>query len=112
MRATKRPIDVSIKTEQLVTFAKRNGFTERETDVFLLLASKVINSTDLGKKMGVSHHTVSNHLKNIFQKTKVGNKAELLAMFICDVITRQSEQPGASLADPVNVQVVKATEAV
>lgn len=85
-----------IKSAQLVTFAEQNKLTERETEVFVLLANNVVSSADLGKELGVSHHTISNHLKNIFHKTNTGNKAELLAAFInatlLQVVPQQSNQ--------------------
>ena len=81
-----------IKTTQLATFAETNKLTERETEVFVLLANKIVSSVDLGKELGVSHHTISNHLKNIFQKTNTGNKAELLAAFINTMLIQPTEQ--------------------
>ena len=83
---SKRPLNVRVKVEELNRFSKHYRLTEREMDVFSLLASKVINSSELGKQLGVSHHTVSNHLKNIFHKTSTGNKAELLALFIGEIL--------------------------
>ncbi len=107
---SKRPINFKIKTDELQSFAKKFRLTEREMDVFFLLASKTINSTDLGKQLGVSHHTVSNHLKNIFQKTNTGNKAELLAMFICDLLVRGKDL--RETESPVMIHAIATSEAV
>ena len=54
------------------------GLTERERQVTrqVLMGS---STTELARQLGMSPHTVQQHLKNIFDKTDVGSRGELVA---------------------------------
>ncbi len=49
--------------------------TEREREV-LVLVSKGCRLPELAQRLGISRHTVSDHLKNIYRKLKVNSRAE------------------------------------
>lgn len=37
---------------------------------------------EIGRKLGISHHTVHNHIREIYSQMKVQSRAELLSLFI------------------------------
>jgi DNA-binding NarL/FixJ family response regulator len=51
--------------------------TPRERDVARLVSDGLCNS-DVAKELGISIHTVKNYLFNVFDKTGVSNRAELI----------------------------------
>lgn len=59
------------------------GLTEREQEV----TQQVLrgpSTTELAKQLGLSPHTVQQHLKRIFEKTDVNSRAELVAKIYYD----------------------------
>ncbi|MFS0828798.1 response regulator transcription factor [Pseudomonas phoenicis] len=56
------------------------NITEREHDVIHYL-SKGLSNKEIGKKLGISHHTVRDHLSSIFKKLNVSSRVEL-AIFV------------------------------
>jgi DNA-binding CsgD family transcriptional regulator len=77
-----RAIAVTLQTtsplDRLVVFARACGLTPRETAVVRELAAGT-DSRRLARRLGVSEHTVQDHLKAIFVKTGTGSRLELLA---------------------------------
>ena len=55
---------------------KKFGLTNRELDVVTAIVSGFTNR-EIGKKYSISEQTVKHHLRNIFDKTGVGNRLEL-----------------------------------
>jgi DNA-binding NarL/FixJ family response regulator len=55
---------------------KKFGLTNRELDVVAAIASGFTNK-EIGSKYSISEQTVKHHLRNIFDKTGVGNRLEL-----------------------------------
>lgn len=51
------------------------ALTEREREV-LVLVSKGCRLPELAQRLGISRHTVSDHLKNIYRKLKINSRAE------------------------------------
>lgn len=64
------------------SFSSNFGLSKREYDVVLTLINNVTNSEEIAKKLGISTHTVNNHLKSIFEKTSTKSKTEILACFL------------------------------
>lgn len=58
-------------------FSKKHELTNRETEVLRLISEGMLNA-DIGKKIFVSTNTVKYHLKNIYLKLDVKNRAEVL----------------------------------
>lgn len=72
---------------------KSRGLSERETDVFLLLA-KGRNLPYISEVLYISKNTVRTHLKSIYQKLDVHSRQELL-----DLIEKIAEDELIDLAD-------------
>ena len=60
-----------------------HGLTNRETDVVLLVASGHTNA-EIARRLGLSRHTVVDHLKNIFAKLDVVTRGELTSKLFFD----------------------------
>jgi DNA-binding CsgD family transcriptional regulator len=55
------------------------GLTERETEMVLLMATGLSNK-EMADRLCLSLHTVRNHLHNVFAKTGVRNRVELVKL--------------------------------
>lgn len=51
------------------------GLSAREMEVLAFLA-KGIRLVDIAKQLGISHHTVGDHVKNIYRKLNINSRAE------------------------------------
>ena len=54
-----------------------NPLSERETEILRML-SKGLNYKEIAEKVFLSPHTVKTHIKNIYSKLHVGNRAEAI----------------------------------
>jgi DNA-binding NarL/FixJ family response regulator len=68
--------------DTLKSFAHDFGLTPRETEVLQLLAHEVVGLKNIAERLGLSPHTVNNHFKSIFEKTKSNSRTQLLASFL------------------------------
>lgn len=55
------------------------GLSTRESQISQL-ASKGLDSTEIGEKLAISAWTVKNHLKNVYKKTNTHNRVQLLKL--------------------------------
>ena len=55
--------------------------TPRQFAVTMLVASSLTN-TDIARFMGISAHTVSHHLSDIFERVGCGNRTELTVRYV------------------------------
>ena len=55
--------------------------TPRQFAVTMLVASSLTNR-DIARSMGISAHTVSHHLSNIFERVGCGNRTELTVRYV------------------------------
>lgn len=53
------------------------NLTARERQVIALIGTAP-NACEIGRRLGISPHTVRNHLKSIYQKCDVHNRTEML----------------------------------
>lgn len=60
-------------------FSEKYDLTKRETDVLLLISKGLLNA-DIAKSIFVSTNTVKYHIKNIYLKLDVKNRAEVLSI--------------------------------
>ncbi|HBF65211.1 MAG TPA: hypothetical protein DDW34_05050 [Clostridium sp.] len=67
-----------IYEERLPNFISIYGLTKREIEVLELVCNGM-NNPDIGDKLCISEHTVKRHLNNIFHKTEVRNRYELIS---------------------------------
>lgn len=90
-RGVPKPRDGSLSplAGEVARFCTQNGFSRRETDVFGQLLDRVTTSEAIGRALGVSPNTVSNHFKSILQKTECSTKVDLLATFARGVLAQQ-----------------------
>ncbi|MDY3240628.1 MAG: helix-turn-helix transcriptional regulator [Anaerovoracaceae bacterium] len=56
---------------------RKNGFTEREADVYRLVIDGCSNE-EIACQLNVSIHTVKKHLQNMYQKMGIKNRVQLL----------------------------------
>lgn len=61
----------------LDTFSTMNDLTERETEIVRLILDG-LNNAEIGKRLFISPNTVKTHLLNIFKKTRVSRRIELI----------------------------------
>jgi DNA-binding CsgD family transcriptional regulator len=59
-------------------FAAAHHLSPREREVLRLLVQG-LDTTGLADRLGISPHTVRDHLKNVFRKTSRGSRSELLS---------------------------------
>ena len=64
--------------QRVEEFASLHQLSPREQDVLRLLVQGH-NTTGLANRLGISPHTVRDHLKNVFKKTSTRSRSELLS---------------------------------
>lgn len=65
-------------TDRMAVFARASGLTPRETELVRRLADGT-DTRHLARSLGVSEHTVQDHLKAIFAKTSTSSRFQLLS---------------------------------
>ena len=61
----------------MAVFARANGLTPRETELVRQLGDG-IDTRQVARRLGVSEHTIQDHLKAIFAKTSTGSRLQLV----------------------------------
>jgi DNA-binding NarL/FixJ family response regulator len=77
--ATQAP---SVFAGEIEGFTAHSRLSKRESDIVMALIRNVTNSEDIAQTLGISTHTVNNHLKSIFEKTNTKSKTEILSSFL------------------------------
>lgn len=72
----------SVFEKEFQGFTAQCRLSKRESDIVLSLIRNVTNSEDIAHNLGISTHTVNNHLKSIFEKTGTKSKTEILSSFL------------------------------
>jgi DNA-binding NarL/FixJ family response regulator len=67
--------------ENLDRFARKYSITRREKEIILLITAGKSNK-DIAGSLYISEDTVKNHIYNIFQKTEVRNRSELISRIL------------------------------
>ena len=80
-------------------FAKEKSLTKRETEILFLLTKNITHLKGIAEYLKLSRSTVNNHLNNIYIKTSVNGKAQLLAKCF-EYISERVSVPGESIASP------------
>lgn len=65
----------------LVTFSKEYNLTKREKDV-LGLINKGYSNKEIADRLFISLSTVKKHIYNLFEKTQVQNRSQLISLFL------------------------------
>jgi hypothetical protein len=74
------------------------------------MISEITQSDDIALQLGISTHTVNNHLKNIFEKTKSKSKTDVLAKFFrFSTQLMMNSQAPAPLQRPVQILFLAVT---
>lgn len=63
----------------LEAFCARHGISPREQDVIGLLLEG-LGTTDMAHRLGISEHTVRDHLKRLYRKTGTRSRSELMSI--------------------------------
>lgn len=72
----------SVFASEIDGFTAHSKLSRRESDIVLSLIRNITNSEDIANSLGISTHTVNNHLKSIFEKTSTKSKTEILSSFL------------------------------
>lgn len=70
-------LNASYNKNPFTDFCNLYDITDREKDV-INLVMKGLQNKEIGASLNISSRTVANHIKNIFDKTGVGNRVELI----------------------------------
>lgn len=80
-------IDQIRSSELIPLLLESYGLTDRETEIVLCLC-RGLPTREIAAELGISAHTVRDHLKSIFDKTHVNSRGELVAgLFTSHVLT-------------------------
>lgn len=86
MERMERRISEAIRTRDLAIFKFNRNITkynisaqERKVIQYLI---KGFNISEIAEKLSLSHHTVRNHIRHIYVKCKVDNRARLMCLFL------------------------------
>lgn len=72
----------SVFASEIEGFTAKSKLSRRESDIVVSLIRNITNSEEIAKYLGISTHTVNNHLKSIFEKTTTKSKTEILSTFL------------------------------
>lgn len=72
----------SVFASEIEGFTSKSRLSRRESDIVVALIRNITNSEEIAKYLGISTHTVNNHLKSIFEKTTTKSKTEILSTFL------------------------------
>jgi DNA-binding NarL/FixJ family response regulator len=92
--------------QELDRFVDRHRLTAREQDVMSLLVGGCTTVPAIAIALSLRQHTVHNHFKNVFRRTRTNTKAGLLALFIRESLARQAglepfvRHPRVLIAEP------------
>ena len=78
MRLDRASITVN---KSLNNFAKTYGLTSRESEI-LSLINKGLSNQEISDKVVISVSTVKNHIYNIYNKTGVSSRGQLISLFL------------------------------
>jgi DNA-binding NarL/FixJ family response regulator len=78
------------KEEQMPGIREQYHFTEKELQI-VNLVKEGLSYSEIANKLFISYHTVNHHLKNIYIKTNVRSKSELLSKLLFKVHTTDNE---------------------
>jgi DNA-binding CsgD family transcriptional regulator len=68
-------------SQSLKRFGHETTLSPRELEIMGVMIREITQSEDIALELSISTHTVNNHLKNIFEKTKSRSKTDVLAKF-------------------------------
>jgi DNA-binding CsgD family transcriptional regulator len=85
-------------------FADRFRLTARETEIVTLLVSGYVSVPKIASKLELSPNTVHNHFKNVFRRTGVNSKTNILTLMMHEMArtsliadTREDDEASASV---------------
>lgn len=81
----------SQQSAEIHNWSREFRLSDREVQIMGLMVSGHVSAEEIGKQLGVSPHTVKNHIKNMLTKTGFGQKAELLAAFTRKLLKRSTD---------------------
>ena len=67
------------------SFAERYGLTKRETEICSYLV-RGRSAKRIAEELFISENTVWTHTKNVYAKTKVSGKDDLINLFECEAL--------------------------
>jgi DNA-binding NarL/FixJ family response regulator len=72
-------------------FSEKHKLTAREEEILACLVNSIVANEEIAERLTLSPFTVSNHIKNILEKTDAANKTEVLSQFINFLISSHEE---------------------
>lgn len=75
-----RLISMLKKKDRVAELQKQFGLTERETEIIRGI-KEGMSYQQIADRLYISYHTVNHHLKNVYLKTDVTSKAELVSLY-------------------------------
>lgn len=82
--------------ELIGDFARGKSLTRRETEILFLLTQNITHLKEIAEHLKLSRSTINNHLNNIYIKTNVKGKAQLLAKCFGHVSEKMMSAKGGS----------------
>ena len=86
--ASQDPLPESLPDGNIVSYQTEDGLTLREQEILAALASGARNR-DLAQQLDISQHTVKFHLKNVYAKLDVSNRAQAVTVFLSSLGPRR-----------------------
>ncbi len=70
--------DTGAASDPVEAYAKEHGFTPREVDVYKMLVTSERKNQEIADELFISRRALQNHIKSIYEKAGVSNRAGLI----------------------------------
>ena len=91
MRPLADRIETALATVKEGPAERPDGLTEREVEILRLIA-RGLTSKEIGAELFIATKTVASHLRNIYEKAGLTNRAEATAYAIQHGLTKQRNE--------------------
>jgi DNA-binding CsgD family transcriptional regulator len=80
-------------TPAIHSFCNWYQFTQRESEILILIAVSGLTNREIADKCVISEKTAKNHVANIMRKTEIGSARKLLSLLLTHVLSFHENQP-------------------
>jgi DNA-binding NarL/FixJ family response regulator len=81
-----------------VTDARGTNLLSKREEQVVVLVSEGLSNREIARKLGLSEHTVKNHLFRVFEKLGVSSRVELVSYALNSSKRAAEKEPPAALA--------------